>query len=198
MLTSCLWYHCKSFWELEALGQCIPPPRHVLPVSQYQSRCLSSAGDVMMPQLLWRCLLVHAVHCSVVQHTRLIPLSVFPNSDESKKNNPCMQTVIRIAPSFCFICSLTHCQPSLKISCKSAWKFLRKVANRQTGRQTDKQRRKHNVVGGGNENKTTAVTITLFTDGTTMWNKEQAKEQTWLYRVWKSRGSAAAEGPRDA
>jgi len=34
------------------------------------------------------------------------------------------------------ICSLAHCQPSLKISCKSVWKFLRKVANRQTNRQT--------------------------------------------------------------
>jgi len=26
--------------QLEALGQCIPPPRHVLPVLRYQSRCL--------------------------------------------------------------------------------------------------------------------------------------------------------------
>jgi len=34
------------------------------------------------------------------------------------------------------ICSLAHCQPSLKISCKSVRKFLRKVANRQTDRQT--------------------------------------------------------------
>ena len=33
-------------------------------------------------------------------------------------------------------CSLVHCLPSLKMSCKSVWKFLRKVANRQTGRQT--------------------------------------------------------------
>ena len=34
------------------------------------------------------------------------------------------------------ICSLAHCHPSLKISCKSIWKFLCKVANRQTNRQT--------------------------------------------------------------
>jgi len=33
-------------------------------------------------------------------------------------------------------CSLAHCQPSLKILCKSVWKFLRQVANRQTGKQT--------------------------------------------------------------
>jgi len=34
------------------------------------------------------------------------------------------------------ICSLANCQPSLKISCKSIRPFLRKVANRQTDRQT--------------------------------------------------------------
>jgi len=37
------------------------------------------------------------------------------------------------------ICSLAHCQSSLKISFKSVRKFLRKVANRQTDRQTGKQ-----------------------------------------------------------
>jgi len=35
------------------------------------------------------------------------------------------------------ICSLAHCQPSLKISHKSVQKFLRKVADRQTNRETD-------------------------------------------------------------
>jgi len=30
------------------------------------------------------------------------------------------------------ICSLAQCQLFLKISCKSVWKFSRKVANRQT------------------------------------------------------------------
>jgi len=34
------------------------------------------------------------------------------------------------------ICSLAHCLPSLKISCKSVRKFLRKVADRQTNRHT--------------------------------------------------------------
>jgi len=37
------------------------------------------------------------------------------------------------------ICSLVHCQSSLKISCKSVQKFLRNVANRQTDKQTDRQ-----------------------------------------------------------
>ena len=41
------------------------------------------------------------------------------------------------------ICSMVHCQPCPKISCKSVQKFLRKVANRQTDRQTNKQRRLH-------------------------------------------------------
>jgi len=44
--------------------------------------------------------------------------------------------IIRICDLNChqnlIICSLAHCQPSLKISCKSVWKFLCKVANRQT------------------------------------------------------------------
>jgi len=37
------------------------------------------------------------------------------------------------------ICSLARCQPFLKISCESVQMFLRKVANRQTAKQTDKQ-----------------------------------------------------------
>jgi len=46
---------------------------------------------------------------------------------------------------------IAHCQPSLKISCKSVQKILRKVANRQPDRQTNKQRRLvlHNLLGGG-------------------------------------------------
>jgi len=37
----------------------------------------------------------------------------------------------------CLVYLLAHCQPSLKISCKSVRKFLRKVANRQADRQTN-------------------------------------------------------------
>jgi len=43
-------------------------------------------------------------------------------------------------------CSLAHCHPSLKIPCKSVRKFLRKVADRLTERQTDKQRRKRIIL----------------------------------------------------
>jgi len=35
------------------------------------------------------------------------------------------------------VCSLAHCQSSLKISCKSVRKFLGQVANRQTDGQTE-------------------------------------------------------------
>ena len=45
---------------------------------------------------------------------------------------------------------ITCSQPSLKNACKSVWKFLRKVANRQTNWQTNKQWRLHILVGGGN------------------------------------------------
>ena len=69
----------------------------------------------------------------------VIPLSVSPNSDESGKQSlypdgdpDRHQNLIA--------CSTIRCQPSLKISCKSIRKMLRKVANSQTG----KQRRKHN------------------------------------------------------
>jgi len=41
------------------------------------------------------------------------------------------------------VCPLAHCQPSLKITCKAVWKFLRKVANRQTAM-------KHILLDGGN------------------------------------------------
>jgi len=37
------------------------------------------------------------------------------------------------------VCLLAHCQPSVKISCKSVRTFLRKVANRQTDRQANRQ-----------------------------------------------------------
>ena len=63
-------------------------------------------------------------------------LSASPNSDESGKQSlypggdpDCHQNLI--------IRSLAHCQPSLKISCKSVWKFLCKVANRQTDKKNN-------------------------------------------------------------
>jgi len=70
--------------ETRITGQCIPPPKHVLPVSRIRIR-------------------IHDPD----RHQNLI------------------------------ICSLAHCQPSLKISCKSVPKFLRKLlTDRQTNKQT--------------------------------------------------------------
>ena len=89
-----------------------------------------------------------AQHCSVAQRSRLIPLSVSPSSDESGKQSlypdgdPDRHQNLSI-------CSLAHCQPSLKILCKSVWKLLRKVLNKQTDKQTDRQRRLHDLLGGG-------------------------------------------------
>jgi len=71
----------------------MPPPRHDLPVSRYQSRHLVNRFEMTNP-------------------------------DPDRHQN-------------LTICSVAHCQPSLKISCKFVWKFLRKVANRQTNRQTN-------------------------------------------------------------
>jgi len=89
------------------------------------------------------------IHYSIVQRSWLIPLSISANSDESGKQSlhpdsdpDRHQNLIS--------CSLAHCQPSLKISCKSVPKFLHKVANKQTNRETDRQQRKHILLGGGN------------------------------------------------
>jgi len=85
---------------------------------------------------------VHALHCGVAQRSRLIPLSVSPNSGESGKQSlypdgdpdrhqKFNQWFIGPLPTVPKI----HANP-----------FLRKVANRQT----DKQRPKQNLLGGGN------------------------------------------------
>jgi len=108
---------------VEALGQCIPPPRHVLPVSRYQSRHLAnlsvSSSLIITTASIWR----------INMNEWLDALSVSPNSDESEKQSlypdgdpDRHQNLIA--------CSLANCQPSLKISCKSVRKFLRKVANK--------------------------------------------------------------------
>jgi len=103
-----------------------------------------------------------ATHCSVAQSSRLIQFSVSTNSDESGK-----QTLYPDGDpdhhQHLTICSLAHCQPSVKISCKSVRKFLRKVANKQTVRQTDKQRRKHNLTFlGGSNNALVCMCIRLY------------------------------------
>jgi len=47
---------------------------------------------------------------------------------------------------YLLICSLAHCQSSLKISCKSVPKFCAKLLTyRQTDRQSYRQRRLHNL-----------------------------------------------------
>ena len=65
------------------------------------------------------------------------PIAGDANADDTKKARS-TQTVIRDwdRHQHLTVCSLAHCQHSLKISRKSVRKFLRKVANRQRDKQT--------------------------------------------------------------
>jgi len=72
-------------------------------------------------------------HCSITPCSRLMPLSVSLNSGKSRKQSLYPDSDPDHHQNL-IICSLAHCQPSLKISCKSIWKFLPKVANRQTNK----------------------------------------------------------------
>jgi len=57
------------------------------------------------------------------------------------------------------VCSVANRQPSLKISCKSVQKFLRKVANKQTY----KQQQLHNLLGESNNNsKGTSYCLQIY------------------------------------
>jgi len=62
-------------------------------------------------------------------------------SAKARLTNVAIRILIRIRDPDChqslIICSLAHCQPSLKISCRYVWKFLHKVAKRQTDKQTN-------------------------------------------------------------
>jgi len=80
------------------------------------------------------------VHTSAKAHLtsaaiwRISMSSRFMSINHFPENNPCTQTVIRIATKIFF--SLEHCQPSEKFHAKLFGIFLRKVANRQTEKQT--------------------------------------------------------------
>jgi len=90
---------------LEALRQCIPPPRHVLPVSRYQSA-------------IWR---IDSMP-SFQMHYTSRPISLYPDGDPDRHQN-------------LIICSLAHCQRFLKILYKSVRKFFfcaKLLTDRQT------------------------------------------------------------------
>jgi len=110
--------------------------------------------------LLWQCLLLHALHCSVAQCSRLTPLSLSPNSDESGKQSlypdgdpDHHQNLI--------ICSSAHCQPSLQILCQSIQKFF--CAKLLTNRQTNNN---ENItfLGRGENSKNFPSPTLLFTN----------------------------------
>jgi len=95
------WLESYFIQILKALGQCITPPRQVLPCSV-------------------------AMRIRIQIHIRIRDL------------DRCQNLIS---------CSLAHCQHSLKLPSKSVRTFLHKVANREK----DRQRRKHNLLGGGKD-----------------------------------------------
>jgi len=95
----------QSNLKLEALQQCTP-----------------RASDVMTSIVM------------ATQRIQLLPLSVYTNSGKSGKESLYPDGDTDRHQNLT-ICSLAHCQPSLKISCKSVQEFLHKVAKTQTDRQ---------------------------------------------------------------
>ena len=101
------------YFQLKALGQRNLRQGKNCPVPQYQSRHLAN-------------------RFMSVNHFPYLPIvsdesgnqSLYPDGHPDRHQN-------------LTICLSTHCQPSLKISCKSVWKFLRKVAYNRTNRQTN-------------------------------------------------------------
>jgi len=79
------------------------------------------------------------------------------------------------------ICSLAHCQPSLKISRKSAWTFLCKVANRQTDRQKNNNDYITSLVEIINTKKTKAKFWHLLWPTDWKWSRpySQSSGSTW-------------------
>ena len=77
--------------------------------------------------------------CLISMSSRLVSVNHFmyhdPNSDESEKQSLYPDSDSDRHQNL-IVYLTAHCQPSLKISCKSVRKFLRKVANRQTDKQT--------------------------------------------------------------
>jgi len=105
------------------------------------------------------------------------------------------------------ICSMVRCQPFLKISRKSIWKFLRKVANKQT---TDKQRQKHIFLGSGNYKNWIHYSMTLYISIAfsalmliAWWQEGHPACKNFVVRYWHRYLSAErckcfAYGPADA
>jgi len=65
-----------------------------------------------------------------------ISISISPNSDEYAKQSLYPDGDLDLQQNV-IIRSLAHYQPSVNISCKSVQKFLRKVADSQTDKQTN-------------------------------------------------------------
>jgi len=143
------WQTANYITILEALGQLLTSAKARL-TSVAISVPLSVVGrwrnDVTVAMAMPA--IVHAVQCSVAQSSRLIPLSVSPNSDESE-NNPCIHTVIWIATKILLFVHWPIANLPWKFHANPFGSFCAKLL---TDRQTDKQRRLHILLGGGNNN----------------------------------------------
>ena len=88
------------------------------------------------------------VHTSAMARLTSVAISIPPSGKSVRDDESGSGSGSRSPPKL-----ISH-QPSMKISCKSVRTFLRKVANTQTNRQQMKERRKHILLGGGNEYST--------------------------------------------
>jgi len=131
---ACSYRKIRNTSKTISTGQCLPPPRHVLRVSEYPINPamwqigLRSApcSLIITTAAIWRIsmnewLRAAAESLSVSPSTK--KQSLYPDGDPHRHQN-------------LVISSMAHGQPSLKISCKSVRQFLRKVANRQINKQT--------------------------------------------------------------
>ena len=77
------------------------------------------------------------------------------------------------------ICN-SHCQPSLKISCKSVWNFLRKVPNRQTDKQINRQTNNDDYISSLAEVTNAAINVScrIIADVWTRCNKIKQLQAT--------------------
>ena len=107
-----------------------------------------------------------------------------------------IQICIRITDPDChqnlIICSLAYYQPFLKISCKSVQTLLHKVANKQT----DKQRRKHNLLRGGKKPHFRDMKVQKFEYDNFIFQYVNAH---WLlYRCqWRQLGDLKVSWPKE-
>jgi len=87
------------------------------------------------------------------------------------------------------MCSLAHCQPSMKISRKSVRKFLREVANRQTDKQINNDKNISSLA----ETIISYSHITRFVHISVLYVVVQKNVTVYFSNNWVNKSSAVAE-----